>query len=343
MKRLIVNAKNAGGIPVELEGKDYEEFKKRILTALRKFSSSRKTRNVHHLLDKNLVHLIILSGDAAKALTVLQYKNTVLRAIFLNVYQFDNSLAGKGAVAKATALEALDKKIQKESTFVNEKRILNIEKLQEQREELLDKFLTELDYVKIVDGLYFGWLQFLAYIAIEQDSAGKPKIVATAAEILASIIKRLFQQVKQGKIENEEHQLIEAIAYYFINIYYYGESSQYTINKLKQAFSEEIIDALKRAKVTKFDHFNDLAKVLSGTELMPMTPETFDLQMKRMFGQYAYEEYIQKSLMDYLAVMANLAHPSDLFKDAFPVDEKLHQRLEELLLNEKKHITISST
>ena len=114
----------------------------------------------------------------------------------------------------------------------------------------------------------------------------------------------------------------------------------YALNSLKKGFKDEIVESIERAKVTKMDSFNDLAKLLKGTELLPITENTFDLQMNKMFGKLAYEEYIQPSLVTFLAYMANLAQPNQLFKDSFPVDEDLHTRLEELLLNEQKKITI---
>ena len=141
-------------------------------------------------------------------------------------------------------------------------------------------------------------------------------------------------------IDNDIHKLIDAISIYFIRIYFYGETSQYVLNLLKLAFDETIIDSIKRAKVTKFNTFGDIAKILSGVELLQISPETFDLYMRKFFGKYAYETYIQKALTNFIAVMAALAAPTDIFKEAYPIDENLHKRIEELLLNEQKHVII---
>lgn len=339
MKRLYRQTRNLGIIGVDLSPEVYEDFKKKLFTALRKFGSGKKTRAVHKIVDKNVIMTGLFSGEASNVLVAPGMKDNALRYIIMNLTYFDDSVSGQGSVKLGTELEHIQKKIQKEETFVNEARLHNLEKLQDKQKETYEKFLKSLDYIKMVDGVYFGWLLTLSRHAVENESAGKPKIVTVAADILAGILKKLYMQVKNN-MDKEVHQLIEAIAIYFIRMYFYGESASYSLNLLKKAFSEEVIDAIKRAKVTKIDSFNDLAKLLSETELLPITANTFDLQMARMFGKYGYEEYVQPSLVDYLAFMANLAHPNQLFKDSYPADEKLHERLEELLLNEQKQIVI---
>jgi len=339
MKRLERVPKNSGIIAVDLTQEVYDEFKKKLFTALRKFGSGKKTRAVHKIIDKNVVMPGLFSGEAAEALVAPGVKDNALRYILMNLTFFDDSVSGQGSVKLGTELEHIKKKISKEETFVNEARLNNIEKLQEKQKETYEKFLKSLDYIKMVDGIYFAWLLTLSRHSITENSAGKPKIITVAADILADILKKLYLSIKNN-MDKDIHQLIEAIAIYFIRMYYYGESSTYALNLLKKAFSDEIIDAIKRAKINKIDKFNDLARLLSETELLPITPNTFDLQMARMFGKYGYEEYIQPSLVDYLAFMANLAHPNQLFKDSYPVDEKLHERLEELLLNEQKQMII---
>jgi len=339
MKRLYKDIRNLGIIGVDLPPKIYEEYKKNLFTALKKFGSGKKTRAVHKIVDKNIVMNGLFSGEASNALVSPGKKDNALRYILMNLTYFDDSVSGQGSVKLGTEIEHLHKKIQKEETFVNEARLHNIEKLQEKQKETYEKFLKSLDYIKMVDGIYFAWLLALSKNVIENEGAGKAKIITVASDILASILKKLYLQVKNN-MDKEVHQLIEAISIYFIRMYFYGESSTYVLNLLKKAFSDETIDTIKRAKINKIDKFNNIAKLLSETELLPITPNTFDLQMARMFGKYGYEEYIQPSLVDYLAFMANLAHPNQLFKDSYPADEELHERLEELLLNEQKHMII---
>lgn len=341
MKRLEKKTNNAGAIRVEFDPEEYKQFSDKLFTALRKFGSGKKTRAVHKLVDNQTIVMGIFSGEAANALVIPAVKNTALHYILMNSTSFDDTLGSKGAVGLAIDRLHLDRKIKEEETFVNEARLHKIEKLKSNYEEITEKYINSLDYIKMIDGIYFGWLLTMAYNAVGNESQGKLKIVTTSADILSDIIKKLYKQVNKT-VDGEVHQLIDAIAIYFIKIYYYGETASYALNSLKKAFSEEVIETIQRAKVTKIDDFSDIAKILSGTELLPITPKTFDMQMERMFGKLAYAEYIQPSLATFTAFMANLAQPNQLFKDSFPVNEELHARLEELLLNEQKKITIKT-
>jgi hypothetical protein len=339
MKRLEKRTSNAGAIRVEFDPAEYKRFSDNLFTALRKFGSGKKTRAVHKLIEKKSVVMGVFTGEAANALVIPAMKNSTLHYMLMSSTFFDDSIGSRGAVGIAVDRLHLDKKIKEEETFVNEARLHKIEKLKENYEELTTKYLNSIDYIKTIDGIYFGWLLALSYHTIANESPTRAKIVTVAADILADILKKLYQQVNKI-IDSEIHQLIEAIAIYFIRIYYMGETASYALSKMKRAFNDDILDAISRAKVNNAKEFSDVSLILSGTELLPITPKTFDMQMERMFGKLAYSEYIQPSLATFIAVMANLAQPNQLFKDSYPVNEELHHRLEELILNEQKFVTI---
>jgi len=340
MKKLTTtNMTNAGITAVELDSEINVEMNKRILTALRKFSSSRKTKSVHKIVSSGVISPAMFNGNAADYLVAPYFKNKTLRQLKFNLFFFDDSLDRAGAVGHASKLEIIQKKIQKEKTFLSDKQVFNLEQLKIDKKELGDNLLDSLDYIKLVDGIYFGWLLLLSQSALEDESRTKSKIVAVTSDILADILKKMYLQVN-AKIEPEVHQLLEAISIYFIKIYYYGETAQYALGNMEKGFNEETLDAIRKTKITQFKEFNDLSTIMKEAQLLPLTQNTFDHQMDKMFGKYGYEVYIQQSLMNFIAFMANLANPSSLFKDAYEIDDESHKRLEELLLNESKGIKI---
>ncbi len=193
--------------------------------------------------------------------------------------------------------------------------------------------------MKLIDGIYFGWLMFLTkYIITEQESL-KPKVITTAADTLASVLKKLYMKVNKN-MDSEVHQLIEAIAIYFIHLYFYGESATYTLNLMKKGFKEETLEPIKMAKVTKFNSFDELGLLLKETGLVAMTTNTFRLQMENMFGKYGYQYYMTPSLVSFVAFLANMTYPTQIFKDSYSIDDNSHKRLEELILNAQKSVTI---
>jgi len=339
MNKLTKSVENAGILKIDMSTEVYSEFKKNLFTVLRKFGSGRKTRAVHKLIDKNMVYPAIFMGDTTESLVAPISKGQQLNGIFLNTYHFDDSLMGDGSVKLASQILKIEKEIKKEETFVNEARLHNIEKLQKKKKETFEKFLKSLDYIKMIDGIYFGFLLTLSTNAIMNDSAGKSKIITVASDILSNILKKLYLSVNNN-IESDTHQLLEAISIYFIEIYYYGLSSTYALNQMKKAFKEDIIDTIQSSKITRFKKFSDISNILRATEVLPITDTTFELQMKKMFGKQAYDYYIDPAFTSYIAFMANMAHPNQLFKDAYPINEESHERLEELLLNEQKKITL---
>ncbi len=345
MVRIRQTVRNMGVMEIEIDPEAREVFKKKLFTALQKFSSSKKTRAVHKLIAGDVVSMGSFSGNAAESLFVNYAKGNTVANIVLNAYLFDDALDIKGATTLAQRLAQIKESIQKEKTFIKDEQIKNIEELNERKKEVTDKFLNSLDYLKAIDGLYFAWLNLLTGHIIEHQKNMVPKIITTAADALASILKKIYMKVEKD-IGPDEHQLIEAISIYFIHIYFLGKSSTYTLNIMQKAdngrtaFKEETIESLRMSKVTKFNEFEDLGLLLKETGLMSMTPNTFRMQMENYFGKYGYQEYLSTSLESFIAFLANLSYPNQIFKDAYPVDDDVHKRLEELILNGQKSYKI---
>jgi len=342
MKNIKQEIKNASIFTVDLTEKDYKVFYQKLFATLRKFSSSRKTRIVHKLIDDEVIKLALFTGEATGFLTASAIKdNTKLRRLFLNIYHFDDSVSATGVVTLAGKIKQIKDKIVKEKTYLTDKQILNIEKLQEELDETVETLLDNLDYVKIIDGIYFEYLRILALITVTQEGTAKAKVVTAAADLIASIIKKIYLKISKT-IESEMHQLIEAVSVYFILTYYYGETGPYALAKMKQGFKEEVIESIKRVKVTKFNKFTELAILLKELNIINVTESAFEQQLKKMYGNYAYSTYIERDLVDFIAVNANLNYRTQLF-NAFPIVDELHQRTEELILNEKKKLVVLKT
>jgi hypothetical protein len=341
MKKMTTPLRNAGTILLELSPEAQNEFKKKLLTALQKFSSSKKTRAVHKLIESDAIGLGMFSGTMADLLFAMYFKTNTLGKIVLNIALFDDSLDTVGSTNHAQKIKNLEEDIAKEKTFIKEEQLKNLEELNKRKKEEEEKFLNSLDYLKMIDGIYFSWLNFLSIYIVTSKTDMLPKIATTASDILAEIIKKIFAKANK-KIDPEVHQLIEACAYYFIRVYFYGESSSYAINKIKKGFKPEVIESIEMSKVTKFKEFEDLGTLLKETGLIAMTPNTFRLQMENFFGKYGYQYYMSTSFTSFISFLANLAHPTQLFKDSYPVNDTSHKRLEELILNAQKSTMIKT-
>ena len=338
MKNLINTTKNSSLYEIQLDDDHMKLFKDRIFAGLRKFGSSRKTKAVHNLTDKDVLHLATFSGEVANVLSSTFSTGNKLRGILINVFLFDDSLDQHGAVQLAGEIALLQSKIQKEKTYLTDKQILNVEELNKELDEKMLKLINTLDYIKIIDGIYFEYLRFLTDMILTQEQTAKSKVIAIASDIIATIIKKIYMKV-QRKIEPETHKLIEAVSVYFILTYYFGEAGPYALAKIKGSFDQEHLDAIKNVKVTKFKTFSELTFLIKELNIVNITESAFNTQLQKIYGRYAFETYIQGSLQDFLAVNANLAYNTQLF-NAFALDDELHARLEELILNGRKKIII---
>lgn len=341
MQNLITTIKNSSIYEIDLDENYYNKFKENLFASLRKFGSSRKTKAVHKLVDENLIRLATFSGDEANALTATAANQNKLKAMFLNVFLFDDSLDQHGAVQIAGQIAQIQSKIQKEKTYLTDKQILNVEALNDQLDETTQKLLGTLDYIKIIDGIYFEYLKFLTNMILTQEQTAKPKVISVASDIIAALIKKIYLKV-QRNIEPEMHQLIEAVSVYFILTFYFGETGPYAIAKMKGSFKPEVLDLIKGAKLTRFKSFSELTLLIKELNIVNITESAFNSQLQKIYGRYAFDNYIQKSLQEFLAVNANLAYNTQLF-NAFPIDDELHARLEELVLNGRKKIVITPT
>lgn len=340
MDNLVTKVKNTSIYEINFDEKFYSEFKKKLFGVLKKFSTSRKTKAVHKLVDSNIIKLATFSGELATSLSASISSQQKLRAIMINVFLFDDSLDQHGAVQIAGEITQLQNKIQKEKTYLTDKQILNIEELNKQLDAKFEKLLNTLDYIKIIDGIYFEYLKFLTMIALESDQTAKPKIIAKTSDVLSALIKKMYLKVQRG-IEPEMHQLIDAVSVYFILTYYFGESGPYALAKMKNAYKPEILELIKKTKVTRFKDFKELAYLIRELNIINITESVFETQLKKTYGKYAYENYIMGSLQNFIAVNANLSHSTQLF-NAYPINDDMHLRLEELILNEQKKIVINA-
>lgn len=338
MDNLTSPIKNSSIIELNFDDIYYAKFKQKLFDALKKFNSGRKTRAVHGLVDKNIIRLGSFSGDASTFMSVSASSSNKLKAIYLNLYLFDDSIQTDGAVKIAGEITTLQNKIQKEKTYLTDKQILSIEEMNLQLNEKFDKFMKSLDFIKMIDGIYFEYLRFLTDIAISNDHSVKPKLVSKTSDIISMVLRKMYISVNRIS-DPETNRLIDAVGVYFILIFYYGESGRYAIQKLKTMFSDEIIELLQKTKITRFTKFTELANIIRELNVLNITEDAFEAQLRKIYGRYGYDNYVESSLQNFIAINANLAHSTQLF-NAFPLNDEVHLRLEELVLNEQKKIVV---
>ena len=331
-----VSVKNGAVINPRFTKEGWDEYKKRLNLALSKYQSSRKTRTVANILNKNeFMHTIFL-GDYIKRLSINFAKDNQLFAVFLNVEEFADNVVDIGASKLIIKMNETLDLINKEKTIVSDMQVHNINKLIKKYKDYEKKLIDSIDYTKSIDGIYFGYLRFLLKRIFVSEVNLKKDLLEQSANLFTQIFIHIYKKSLQTSPSENIVKQLKIIAIYFV-LRYYAELSQNEIKaKLKKAFGESAIKFLDKAKKSDIKEFNDVVNILFYTKVLQINKSFFDTMIKKYYGEIGYD-LMKTSLQDTLAFFASINHKNILFNAVSP-NEKITFRIEELILNEKKKV-----
>lgn len=224
----------------------YEDFKKRLKLAISKFKSSVKTRAVHRLVENNIISIKIITSDIkARPPFAIDIKDKTLRQIYIDMTYVDDSVGSKTLPELIGELVQNRKKYREEKKLISDLQIYKIKKLDEEYEELKNKIMDSIDWIKVVDIAYFAYLATLSYLAVNKNNPEKVKIFATAEELLYMQIKKVFMQVDKEIFEDPiQKNNFRLGLQYFILTYYLQIDKKRALNILASHKGEWVEAAL---------------------------------------------------------------------------------------------------
>jgi hypothetical protein len=187
----------------------YKATLERIKVAISKFSTSRKTKLVHELMVKNQIHFGQLNVEVPVE-TI--YKENTLHKLFINPFAVLN-YGGSGRMDsfKKIIYELVQtiNSIKATKTLITSQQLLKIDSLEKTKKELIEKFMAEIDWLKVVDLSYFGLLQFYAVNATNKNKPEKVKVYKTTEDLLLKQLRKILSRVDSSlkpaiKTETEE-------------------------------------------------------------------------------------------------------------------------------------------
>jgi len=191
---------------------DKEFFKavnEKIKIALSKFSTSKKTKLVHELMTKN--QIVFGQINIEVPVEVIAKENTLYK-IFINPFAVLN-YGGTGRIDQFKKiiydLQNTLTAIKGTKTLITSQQVLKIDSLEKDKKEYIEKFMAEIDWLKLVDLAYFGLLQFYAYNATNKNKPEKVKVYKTTEDLLLKQIRKVLSRVDSSlkpaiKTETEE-------------------------------------------------------------------------------------------------------------------------------------------
>jgi len=184
----------------------------KIKIALSKFSTSKKTKLVHELMVKNQ----IVFGQINSEIPIeIISKENVLYKIYINPFAVLN-YGGAGRIDTFKKIiqelrQTIDA-IKGTKTLITSQQVLKIDSLEKNKKELIEKFIAEIDWLKLVDLAYFGLLQFYAFNATNKNKPEKVKVYKTTEDLLLKQIRKVLSRIDSSlkpSIKTEEEEDIK--------------------------------------------------------------------------------------------------------------------------------------
>jgi len=322
---------------IEYTEEFYEELKKRLFLALQKYKSSRKTRIIHHIIENNNFDLVLFSGEDSELIGKFMAQENKLFSILLNVKVFADFASENIVLIFGKIIEIIDK-INEEKNIISDQRIFNLNKLQEEYNKYMQKFLDAFDYTKIIDGLYYVFLKYLFFRVYNTNPTLTKKFLLLNSQYLSKFLQYIYKKSTRMSVDDVLKEKINIISDYFILAYYYGDSVPVALKKIEQVYNKDAVEFLRKSNHLKCEKFENLADILFETDTIKIQKNVFDMFFKKEFGELGFK-LIQLSKTTFDAFVGSINHKSILF-NAITTDEKLSFTIEELILNEKSKIII---
>jgi len=316
----------------------YEEFKKRLFIGLQKYTTSSKTRIVHHLYEKNLV-LPVTFTNGFKDIGVIFSKENKFLSEFLNASYFADFAVNKTVDVLIIEIRDIFDTIAKERNLISEYQVHNIRKLTQEVNKLLDEFNDAFDYMKIADGAYFLFLRFLVSRIIKTQPTLKTKIFTIVQNIFTQILLKIYNKTTRAPIDDEIRKKFDLISSYLILNYYAGLTPREIFAKIKGIYGQGAVELLEKSKKLKLEKFNDIVDLMYETGIFKIQKSLFDTYMRKYFGELGYQLF-ETSLSEVIAFFCSINHKNVLF-NTINIFEKEGKHLEELVLNYKSKIILA--
>jgi len=226
----------------------YEKIKEKLFLSLSKFSSSKKTKIVHELIEKNIPGIGILQSSIKVSPYYMSYYTSDLKLhkIVANADLIDDSYKKNTLGTLLTKYTKLQEDINREKKLITDLQAYKIEKLNKEKDKLTEEILDSIDFIKFIDVIYFGYLELLAFGAIDKNSNEKIKVFDTAEELLRSHFEKIFNKIDSKLLDDPITKSNFNLALqFFILTYFLQISKKEAINILKTHKGEWVESSLE--------------------------------------------------------------------------------------------------
>lgn len=326
-------------INLKQQDKVQKKFLKNILVVLQKIGSSHKTKALHDLVRREALYIGYGITDISKK------RNAEFGVPYITGNKLSGLAADISAIVDKSDLSDIAKKVQeigksnKElsriKTTITDTSSIQLKNLDNQVEKLFDELLDSIDYFTLVDVYYYLYINTLTSIGLKGN--GKNKIFETSYEVFKKVIEKILNKV-HNPVKNEDRQKFDIVLDFMFARVFTEQSAQTVLAKLSRLYSEDNVKFLKDVKPNDMIQFKNIATLLTKTGIVNITENALMSNFSTIIGEGA-EKAMDGQFDEMVAYIISTNYKSSLF-DAQRIADKEQDRLEQLVLNYKKDITL---
>ena len=316
-----------------------KEFSKNIGLVLQKIGTSHKTRALHQLISKEMLYV----GFGIKDIS--NKRSAVYGTRFLTGNKLSGLIADISAIVDKADLSDVSKKIRdldkaknelsRVKTTITDTSSIQMKNLDEKIKQLFQDIIDSIDYFTLVDVYYYLYVETLTSIGLKGN--GKNKIFETTYNVFRAVINKVLNKL-HVKVEDSERKKLDVILDYIFIRSFTDQSAQTTLAKLSRMYGEESVTFLKELKPNDYDEFKNIATLLTKGGIVNITESAFMNEFTTIVGESS-KKSMNGTFDELVAYIISANYKSSLF-DAPNISREDQERLEQLILNFKKDITL---
>lgn len=329
----------------EIKQKHYEKIK----TVISKLTSSKKTKTLSMLLDKDVLMLGFgatnLENSIQPVYTVNLWDSNTLRTIFVDISKILDPIYLHQAMDNIKIIQDQQNIIKSNESILSTTSTIQIDMAKKSINEKFSDLIENIDYFLLVDLYYFAYLRFLTKITVKTN---KQKTFFKVNEILQGILNKVIRSYSSKELSQADKKFIQIAIDYLMITQFSDNPVQQTLNSIKKYMEKEIevykgpdnyskiaLDTFMSLKPQQYNKIDNITYLLAEAKIMNMTPNAFNKQLSNELGM-KFGDFMNH-FDSFVAYLISCNYKSELFisRNLHNDQGKLINELEEIIMNAK--------
>ena len=338
----------------EIKQKHHDKLK----TTITKISSSKKTKALSMLIDKDVLMLGVgatnLENSIQPVYTVNLWDSNTLRTIFVDISKILDPIYMSQAIDNIKIIQDQQNVIKMNESILSTTSTIQIDMAKESINKKLEDLIENIDYFLLVDLYYFAYLRFLTKITVKTN---KQKTFFKVNEIIQGILNKVIRSYSSKELGPADKKFIQ-ISIDFLMISQFSDNPvQQTLNSIKKYMEKEIetyhgddennsskkaLEIFLALKPQRYSKLDNITYLMAEAKIMNMTPNAFIKQLGTELGP-KFNDFMNH-FDSFVAYLISCNYKSELFQSRNLHNDqgKLLNELEEIVSNAKGSTLVKS-